>query len=146
MNFIVFLPQDRVIVNPLRVDRSVLNELEASLVVCSTGVSRESEQIINQQVGRMVERNAQTLDALHAIKQAAIDMKQALLTGNLRMLGDILNHSWISKKKTASGVSTQVIDTLFDAGMQSGRMRARSPARAAAASSCSWSSRRSGAS
>ncbi len=120
VNFIEFLPQDRVIVNPLRVDRSVLNELEASLVVCSTGVSRESEQIINQQVGRMVERNAQTLEALHAIKQAAIDMKQALLTGNLRALGEILNHSWISKKKTASGVSTQVIDTLFDAGMQSG--------------------------
>lgn len=112
VNFIEFLPQDRVIADPLRVDRSVLNELEASLVVCSTGVSRESEQIIDPQVGR----NAQTLDALHAIKQAAIDMKQALLTGNLRTLGEVLNNPWISKKKTASGVSTQIIDELFEAG------------------------------
>lgn len=120
MNFIEFLPNDRVIVNPLRVERSFLNELEASLIVCSTGVSRQSEYIINQQVDRMVQRDARALEALHAIKHAAIDMKQALLGGDLRKLGDILNQSWTSKKATAAGVSSGLIDELFEAGLRGG--------------------------
>ena len=120
LNFIEFLPSDRVIVNPLRVDRTILNELEASLIVCSTGVSRRSDLIINQQVDRMIERDAGALEALHNIKQSAIDMKQALLAGDLQNLGDVLNRSWQSKKKTASGVSSQLIDKLFEAGLQGG--------------------------
>ena len=120
LNFIEFLPSDRVIVNPLRVDRAILNELEASLIVCSTGVSRESEHIIHQQVGRMIERDTGALAALHDIKQAAVDSKQALLSGDLHALGDILNTSWKSKKKTAANVSTGLIDGLFEAGLQGG--------------------------
>ena len=49
VNYIEFLANDRVIVNPLRVDRAILNELETSLITCFTGASRESDQIILQQ-------------------------------------------------------------------------------------------------
>ena len=43
VNFMEFLANDRVIVNPLRVSRSALNELEAALVICFTGQSRRSD-------------------------------------------------------------------------------------------------------
>ena len=122
INFIEFLANDRVIVNPLRVGRSIINELEASLIVCSTKVSRESEHIIKQQVDRMRERETSALEAMHAIKQAAADTKQALLAGDLHGLGEILNRSWMMKKRTASGVSTQLIDDLFEAGLRGGAM------------------------
>ena len=46
MNFIEFLPNDRVIVNPLRVRRSILDELESSILVCFFGRARSSESII----------------------------------------------------------------------------------------------------
>ena len=120
INFIEFLPNDRVIVNPLRVTRSILNELEASLVVCSTGVSRKSEDIIRQQVEHLTDGDAGVLEAMHAIKQAAIDTKQALLAGDMRAVGDILNRSWNSKKKTAAGISNRQIDELFQAGLNGG--------------------------
>ena len=41
INFIEFLPEDRVIVNPLRVSPAVLNELQTSIVLCFTGQSRD---------------------------------------------------------------------------------------------------------
>ena len=51
VNFIEFLPGDRVIVNPLRVHKNVLLELESSLAICFTGVSRESDTIIKAEHG-----------------------------------------------------------------------------------------------
>ena len=58
-NFIEFLANDRVIVNPLRVPRAFVNELETSLVTCFTGVSRRSDMIIAEQQRRMVSPTAE---------------------------------------------------------------------------------------
>src|SRR5580692_10246052 len=49
INFIEFQAGDRVIVNPLRVTPAVAHELETSMVICFTGVSRRSEAIIVEQ-------------------------------------------------------------------------------------------------
>lgn len=47
-NFIEFGPHDKVLVNPLRIKEWVLNELEASAVLCYTGQPRESTHIIQR--------------------------------------------------------------------------------------------------
>jgi D-glycero-alpha-D-manno-heptose-7-phosphate kinase len=122
MNFIEFLADDRVIVNPLRIEPAILNELEASLVVCFTGTSRESEHIIRQQTARMEAQDTDAMRALFEMKQGAHDMKQALLAGDIRAMADTLATSWASKKRTASAVSSTPIDTLFEAGLRSGAL------------------------
>jgi len=120
VNFIEFLANERVIVNPLRVERAILNEFEASLVVCFSGISRESDHIIRQQTNNMKRHDTEALRALFDLKLAAIEMKQALLAGNIPMVADIRNHSWVSKKRTAGAVSTGTIDRLFDVGREAG--------------------------
>ena len=112
-NFIEFLANDRVIVNPLRVARGFLNELETSLVTCFTGVSRRSETIIAEQQRRMVTPSADSLVSLHQLKSDAVEMKQALLRGEIRHVAAILNRSWEAKKKTADGISTGEIERLY---------------------------------
>ncbi|MBE7212682.1 MAG: dehydrogenase, partial [Gluconacetobacter diazotrophicus] len=52
-NFIEFLSGDRVVVNPLRVPGRIRNELQTSLVICFTGVSRRSDTIIDEQRRRI---------------------------------------------------------------------------------------------
>ena len=121
-NFIEFLANDRVIVNPLRVPEAFINELEASLVTCFTGVSRRSEQIIEEQQRRMGAVADAATDSLHRLKQDAIDMKQALLRGNVPAMAAILNRSWIAKKETASGISTELIESLFKTAMENGAL------------------------
>ena len=123
-NFIEFHAGDRVIVNPLRVASSVLNELETSMVVCFTGVSRRSEAIIVEQQRGMTEpaagRRAQdghgsdVIDSLHQLKRDAVEMKEALLRGQITRMADILNRSWQAKKRTASGISSDRIEGLYD--------------------------------
>jgi D-glycero-alpha-D-manno-heptose-7-phosphate kinase len=119
-NYIEFQADDRVIVNPLRVAPAVLNELETSLVVCLTSVSPRSTAIIIEQQQRMTEASVDALEALHQLKRDAIEMKDALLRGQIARMAEIFNRSWLAKKQTASGVSTGTIDTLYDRALASG--------------------------
>jgi D-glycero-alpha-D-manno-heptose-7-phosphate kinase len=124
-NFIEFHAGDRVIVNPLRVAPAMLNELETSMVVCFTGVSRRSEAIIVEQQRGMTEQTGGTqfvdvIDSLHQLKSDAMEMKEALLRGQIPRMADILNRSWEAKKRTASGISTGRIETLYDLAFANG--------------------------
>ncbi len=121
-NFIEFHAGDRVIVNPLRVSPSVLNELETSMVVCFTGVSRRSEEIIAEQQRGMagVGQDGDVMDSLHQLKRDAMEMKEALLRGEIPRMASVLNRSWEAKKRTASGVSTGRIEALYDLAFANG--------------------------
>jgi D-glycero-alpha-D-manno-heptose-7-phosphate kinase len=117
-NFIEFHAGDRVIVNPLRVAPAVLNELETSLVICFTGVSRRSEAIIVEQQRGMTSdpghtANPGVMQSLHQLKQDAIEMKEALLRGEITRMAAVLNRSWEAKKRTASGISTGRIEEMY---------------------------------
>jgi D-glycero-alpha-D-manno-heptose-7-phosphate kinase len=68
----------------------------------------------------MREQNAAALEALFALKAAAVDMKQALLAGNVASIGAILNGSWLSKRQTSDAISTDFIERLFQIGRQAG--------------------------
>ncbi len=116
-NFIEFLAHDRVIVNPLRVSRAILCEFETSLVTCFTGVSRRSDRIITEQQAGITEARPLALESLHQLKAEAIEMKQALLRGEIRRMAETLNRSWDAKKRTARGVSTDRIDHLYDTAL-----------------------------
>ena len=121
LNFIEFY-KDRVIVNPLRLKPHHRAELEASLVLYFTGVSRESAAIIKQQVSHMEAGSQQSMDGLHALKSDAIVMKEAVLKGDLQGLANAMQRSWTAKKLTAESVSNAAIDEVFDAAMKNGAL------------------------
>ena len=60
------------------------------------------------------------LDALERTKRLAREMKDALLRGEIRHLGELLNESWESKKKFTSKISNERIDQIYDAALASG--------------------------
>lgn len=120
VNFIEFLPDERVIVNPLRIRQADFNELEASLVVCFTGQSRTSEIIIDEQVGLLRSNNPQTMENMHRLKADAIEMKEALLRGNFDEVAMVLDRSWLAKKQTAASITNKTIDTLYDVAKANG--------------------------
>lgn len=120
-NFMEFLPAAAgVIVNPLRLRRSVLNEFESALVVCFSGQSRQSATIIAQQLGGISRMDDATMQAMHKIKQHALDMKSQIIAGNIVGLADILKQSWMAKKQTATSISTGTVDALLEAAMDAG--------------------------
>jgi D-glycero-alpha-D-manno-heptose-7-phosphate kinase len=120
VNFIEFLADDRVIVNPLRVSDAALNELEAAMVVCFTGQSRSSADIIEQQVAGIRQAAPKTIDNLHKLKADAIEMKQSVLRGDLESIANILGSSWTAKRATAAGISNPLMEELYDLALRSG--------------------------
>ena len=122
VNFIEFLPGGHVIVNPLRIARPALNELEISLVTCFSGVSRRSADIIDQQRTGMTQKSAKVLDSLHQLKADAVEMKQALLRANVPEMARILNRSWTAKKETAEGVSSEFIEEVSKIAFEKGAL------------------------
>jgi D-glycero-alpha-D-manno-heptose-7-phosphate kinase len=109
-NFMEFYKDDRVIVNPLRIKDWVWSELEASLVLYFTGISRASADIIDQQSRNVVEGNRSSIDAMHSLKQEALQMKECVLRGDLRGLARTLQAGWEAKKSMASSISNPVIE------------------------------------
>ena len=120
INFIEFLSEDRVIVNPLRLPSALLSELQASLVICFTGQSRASHDIISTQISRISERHGSAVGATMQLKEDAFEMKRALLRGDFASMAVVLNRSWLAKKETATGISNELIERLWTLGMSNG--------------------------
>lgn len=121
-NFIEFLPDDRVIVNPLKVKRWITDELESSLLLYFTGKSRSSARIIDEQRRNTSSGKTEAIEAMHLIKQSAVDMKAALLRGDMREFSAIMWRSWESKKKMADGITNEQIQHAFDVATAAGAM------------------------
>jgi D-glycero-alpha-D-manno-heptose-7-phosphate kinase len=119
LNFMEFLPGNRVIVNPLRVSPPYLHEFEASLVVCFTGQSRASA-IIQEQVKAVTQSNKEALEGMNQLKSDAIEMKQALLRGDIQQVSEILNRSWQAKQRTSGLVSNSVVEQVFELARKNG--------------------------
>ncbi len=118
-NFIEFF-SDHVVVNPLRIDRSTVNELEHNLLLCYTGKTRRSDQIIDDQTSRLVANQGETLTGLRQQKELAISMKNALLTHKLPQFADLLHCAWIAKKKMSQRISNPYIDELYEEARKKG--------------------------
>ena len=110
VNYMEFHPGEHVVVNPLRVKSWILSELEASTVLYYTGVARESARIIAEQSDRMTRDDADAMKALHEIKDEARAMKECVLRGDLGRFAQSMRRGWEAKQRTASCVSTSVVD------------------------------------
>lgn len=119
-NFIEFHSNDRVIVNPLRVKNWIISELEASMLLCFTGISRESARIIDEQKHNFSVGVVDAIESMHRVKQEAVIMKDALLRGDFGKIASSLEESWIAKKRTANLVTNAHIEGLFDAARAAG--------------------------
>lgn len=121
-NYMEFLQNDLVIVNPLKIKRWIVDELEASMVLYFTGVSRSSAAIIEQQKKNTSSGNEHVIEAMHKIKQSAIDMKLALLKGDMKEFARILGEGWENKKKMADSITNSRIQEVFDVAIPAGAL------------------------
>ena len=121
-NFMEFLPNDMVIVNPLRVKRWIVDELESSIVLYYTGASRSSAAIIDEQKKNAASGNTTAVEAMHRIKQSAVDMKTALLSGDMKVFSRILGAAWEDKKKMAGAINNATIQEAFDVATAAGAL------------------------
>ena len=120
VNYMEFFANDKVIVNPLRVKEKWLHELENNLVLFFTETSRLSSSIIEKQRENVSNKNQNSIDAMHSLKEQSQMMKEALLRGEIDKIGQILHYGWQHKKNMAEGISNPMIDHIYETAMNAG--------------------------
>lgn len=121
-NFMEFYENNRAVINPLRVKNWILCELEASLLLFYTGVSRESAKIIADQSSNVTSGSVDAMEAMHGIKREALLMKECLLRGDFAGIVHSMRAGWDSKKRSAKTVSNPLIDSIYDAAINAGAL------------------------
>lgn len=127
-NFMEFKKDSSVVVNPLRLEKSQINEFESSLLLYYSGKSRESakqqlelaKNIITSQVNNTESKQTKTMVAMKSLVETAYIMKDYVLTGNYDGFAECLRQGWESKKKTSSIVSNKDLEETINFAMQNG--------------------------
>ena len=118
-NFIEF-HADHTIVNPLRIPRDIINELEYHLLLVFTGGIRTSARIVETQMNRYQDGEESAVSGLDHLKQLAVEFKDLLLKGSLDDFGRLLHEAWETKKSLAAAITNSQIDDLYQTARDMG--------------------------
>lgn len=124
-NFMEFYADNRAVINPLRIKNWIICELEASLLLFYTGVSRESARIIADQSNNVKSGSVDAMEAMHGIKREALVMKECLLRGDFDGIVDSMRQGWENKKRSARTVSNPHIEEIYHAAISAGALSGR---------------------
>lgn len=113
-NFMEFGPQERTLVNPLRISASARLDLESSILLVDTGKSRKSSKLIDSQIKSMSSNNQNLVQLNNKIVENAEQMKAAILKGNLDEVSALLNVGWKLKKQISEDITNSEIESIFE--------------------------------
>ena len=124
LNFISFASKKKegVTVEPLRISSETLHRLQRNTLLFFTRTARDSAEILTEQKKSSQEDDPGVIDALHAVKEAALEVKKCFERGDLRRLGELLDLNWQHKKRFASGVTNPFIDECYELSLANGAL------------------------
>jgi D-glycero-alpha-D-manno-heptose-7-phosphate kinase len=107
---------------PLQLHSGVRNELEKRLVLCYSGMSRLSGDIIQRVQHAYNAGEPATCEALRTMRDLAQVTRTALLDGAVDDLGPILRLNWRCQRALHPSVTTVDVDRLFAAAETQGAL------------------------
>ena len=123
-NFTEFLTDGRTIVNPLRLNYKTQNMMELSTVLYYVGKPREDSRVIENTAKGLVDSEV-VLNATHKIKEACIEYKRSLLTGDMKRISELMETYWRSKLETNPHVASPEILDAYEYALQNGATGAK---------------------
>jgi D-glycero-alpha-D-manno-heptose-7-phosphate kinase len=115
-----FLPDDKVVAEPLKIAAESLANLEDNLLLFFTGASRSAAEVLRDQDTRTRENASEMLENLHLTKSLGHESRDALIAGDLRKFAEIMHIHWEHKKKRSPGMSSGFIDEIYELARSNG--------------------------
>jgi D-glycero-alpha-D-manno-heptose-7-phosphate kinase len=117
LQYIRFLPDGSVSVEPVICQSSTKRSLEASMMVFYTGMTRSASGVLQEQKSNTGDKRA----TLRAMRDLSSRLKTILEGGEgLRKAGELLHEGWMMKKTLASGISAGPIDEWYERALKAG--------------------------
>jgi D-glycero-alpha-D-manno-heptose-7-phosphate kinase len=118
LNFIRFHANGSVTHESLLMKRDAQKSLESSLCAFYLGTTRPANEILLEQNKNM--KDAAKAENLVKMCGLTVQMRTALINGDLTAFGEILHESWHLKRELASGISNPEIDDLYSKAIKAG--------------------------
>lgn len=124
LNFIRFLENGQVEVEPVKCPPATREALSKRLMLFYIGQEREASTILAEQSRNMADK-----EKFHRVEQLvelAFELRSALEKNDLNSFGEILHRGWQLKRGVASGISNNVVESNYqlarEAGAEGGKL------------------------
>lgn len=111
-----------VAVRPAAIARDVADELNRNLLVFFTGVTRDADDILQEQSTRAGGGDASVVDSMHFIKDLGYQILEAAEQGNIDEIGKKFHEHWGYKKKISAKMSNPDFDRIYSIAVGSGAL------------------------
>jgi len=119
---VINFKKDDVLVNPIKINRETLLELEYNLMFFRFKSTRSSSLIQQKNIKKIKQSKQKFTNNSKLMLEVTSEMHKCLLKGNLKRFGDLLNKSWQLKIKLSSEVTNKKIDDLNDLAISNGAL------------------------
>ncbi len=113
-------PDGRVCVTRLELDVDLVESLEHNILMFYTHEMRDATAILKKQDEATRTKDRNVVNSLCEIKDTGLEIRDAILKGNLRRFGELLDVHWQSKKRLSEGISNPQIDAWYELAKQNG--------------------------
>jgi D-glycero-alpha-D-manno-heptose-7-phosphate kinase len=104
----------------LCLDMELVEALENNILLFYTGAARDAISILRKQDQSTKSKTGKVAQSLREIKAIGIEICDAIVGGNLRHFGELLDVHWQVKKNLSNSVSNPQIDAWYKLAKQNG--------------------------
>jgi D-glycero-alpha-D-manno-heptose-7-phosphate kinase len=101
-------------VKPLALAAGTISEIEESLLLYYSGVTRSSDPILAEQAGALNQQAGDPVAAMKKIQAIGLDSQRALEAHDLDAFGDLLHQHWLAKKALSAHISDPALDRTYE--------------------------------
>jgi D-glycero-alpha-D-manno-heptose-7-phosphate kinase len=105
-------------VEPTICSKVTFDKMQRNLMLFYTGLLRDSRKIFDEQTRTMSEKTALLDSLVEMVDQGYI----SLISGDVDILGSMLDEAWAKKKQFSDGVSNPLIDGMYQSAKDAGAL------------------------
>lgn len=120
LNFITFYGDETVNVEKIIIQPDKKKELEENLLMFFVGGEHSANTILKSQSAAI--SDLKKFEAQKQMVQLAYNLRESLENNNLDDFGRILHENWLLKKSLTSGISTGIVDEMYNKGLEAGAL------------------------
>ena len=103
---------------PLRLEPNIIAELEESLILCYTGLTRDGGAVHREQ--KTQHRSDDAVAAAARQKEVTREIRRHLLRGRLLDCGRLIDEAWHAKRRLSSAISSSELDGIYELAKANG--------------------------